>query len=473
MDRRPFALALDWTLGITCACLTGSIPALAQPHLWPPEPAPEGMTLRWTDAGPSRAYTVQVRDRLQGGLWLLPGPNTAWPISERQWIDFAAPPPARFYRVLAVPAAERGRLLTSRFDRTMTRLEITLLLQAIGVSLPPLHDVRLYKFTYETIGPWGERTHASAALVVPVTPGRAWPLFSYQHGTIVRTNDAPSAMNPYGELAVGLVFASRGFVSVLPDYLGLGDSPGLHPYHHARSEATACVDALRAARTLCAQQAVSLNDQLFLAGYSQGGHATLALHREIEFFHTNEFNLIASAPMAGAYDLSGVTTEDVLSSRPQPNPYYFAYLLAAYQSVYELTNRLADLLVPPYDSVLPPRFNGQFSGSEINAVMPSNPLLILKPEVLAAFRNDPDHPLRLALRDNDLHRWRPTRALRLYHCSGDADVVFANSEVALQSFHQQGATHVQLFNPVPGGSHGDCVYPSLLSALQWFESLRR
>ncbi len=105
--------------------------------------------------------------------------------------------------------------------------------------------------------------------------------------------------------------------------------------------------------------------------------------------------------------------------------------------------------------------------------MPSNPLLILKPEVLAAFRNDPDHPLRLALRDNDLHRWRPTRALRLYHCSGDADVVFANSEVALQSFHQQGATHVQLFNPVPGGSHGDCVYPSLLSALQWLESLRR
>jgi hypothetical protein len=64
MDRRPFALALDWTLGITCACLTGSIPALAQPHLWPPEPAPEGITLRWTDAGPGRAYTVQVRDRL-------------------------------------------------------------------------------------------------------------------------------------------------------------------------------------------------------------------------------------------------------------------------------------------------------------------------------------------------------------------------------------------------------------------------
>lgn len=457
--------------GSMCLFQPANLPAQVQ--LLPPAHTPEGITLRWTRTETGLAYTVQARDRLAGGLWLLPDLTTDWPVSSTQWTDPVAARSSRFYRLLVVPAADRGRLLASQFQRTLSRFEISLLLQLAGVPLTPFHDVHLYSFRYETIGPWGERTLASAALAVPATRGIAWPLLSYQHGTIVRTNDAPSRMNLTGELGVGVVFAARGFVAVLPDYLGLGDSPGLHPYHHARSEATAGLDALRAARTLCAQQSIPLNGQLFLAGYSQGGHATLALHREIEFFHTNEFDLTASAPMAGAYDLSGVTTDDVLSGRPQPNPYYFAYLLAAYQSVYQLTNRLADLLAPPYDTLLPPLFNGNYGGSELNAVLPSDPLQILKPEVLAAFRADPEHPLRLALRQNDLHHWRPTRPLRLYHCSGDRDVIYANSTVALQSFHQQGATHVQLLNPLPGGDHGACVYPSLLDALAWFETLRR
>lgn len=473
MKRRFHACLPHALLGASLVGFPGPLDLPAQVRLLPPAQTAEGITLQWTDAGPGRAYTVQARDRLEGGLWLLPQAPTDWPVLSTQWTDAGPDRPSRFYRVLVVPAAERGRLLGSQLQRTLSRFEISLLLQLAGVPLTPVHDVRVYSLRYETLGPWGEPTVASAALAAPATTGSPWPLVSYQHGTIVRTNEAPSRMNLTGELGIGVVFAARGFVAVLPDYLGLGDSPGLHPYHHARSEATACVDALRAARTLCTRQAIPLNGQLFLAGYSQGGHATLALHREIEFFHTNEFDLTASAPMAGAYDLSGVTTDDVLSGRAQPNPYYFAYLLAAYQSVYQLTNRLADLLVPPYDSLLPPLFNGNFGGGEINAVMPSDPLAILRPEVLAAFRNEPDHPLRQALRDNDLHRWRPTRPLRLYHCSGDRDVIYANSEVALQSFHARGASHVQLFNPVPGGDHSACVYPSLLDALAWFESLRQ
>ena len=34
----------------------------------------------------------------------------------------------------------------------------------------------------------------------------------------------------------------------MPDYLGMGESPGLHPYVHGESEATATLDMIRAAR---------------------------------------------------------------------------------------------------------------------------------------------------------------------------------------------------------------------------------
>ena len=108
----------------------------------------------------------------------------------------------------------------------------------------------------------------------------------------------------------------------------------------------------------------------------------------------------------------------------------------------------------------------------INAAMPGDPVQILKPEVLAAFRNNPRHPLRLALQDNDLYRWLPQTPMRLYHCQADQDVIIANSQVALASFQALGDTQVQLIDPVPTANHTGCSQPSLLRAKAWFDSLR-
>ncbi len=198
----------------------------------------------------------------------------------------------------------------------------------------------------------------------------------------------------------------------------------------------------------------------------------MALHRELESYHTNEFTITASAPMAGAYELSGVTTTNMLLGGVQPNPYYFTYLLAAYQSVYHLAPTFADLLQPPYNTTLPPLMNGNSSGSQINAAMPVDPLLILKPELLADFRTNANHILRQALRDNDLYAWTPQRPMRLYHCAGDQDVIKINSLVAQASFQNRGV-QVPLIDPMPTGDLGDCAMPSLLLAKAWFDSLKQ
>ena len=218
---------------------------------------------------------------------------------------------------------------------------------------------------------------------------------------------------------------------------------------------------------------VALNGQLFLMGYSHGGHVTMALHRELEQYHANEITITASAPMAGAYDLSGVLADDVLVGWPMPNPYYFALLLASYQPVYGLSGSLSELLAPPYDTKLPPLTDGQHTGEEINAVMPADPVKALRPDYRAAFRTQPDHPLRLALRDNDLLRWTPRAPMRIYHCRADADVIFLNSKVALDNFRARGATQVELIDPTFAADHGGCWIPSLLLAKKWFDSLRK
>jgi hypothetical protein len=475
-NRNPMARAFRvGGVAFTIVVSWWAVTAVAQPtdlDLTVAKAGPGEIEVRWNDASPGLVYSVQSRPALANdiGIWLTRSDQRPWPVSGVSWTDNLSGQPTQFYRVLALPATERGRILSVSESTTVTIPEIELLLELADIPVAPEYAVDIRKVVYETLDPWGGRTQASGAMVLPVDTALPLSLLSYQHGTLVLTNDVPSAMTE--QILPGVGFASLGYAVAMPDLLGLGDSPGLHPYHHARSEATAGVDMLRAVRTWCETNDIALNGQLFLIGYSHGGHATMALHREIESFHADEFVVTASAPMAGAHDLSETTAGDLLSGRSMPNPYYLVYLLAAYQEVYRFSDQLADLLAAPYDSTLPPLLNGTNSGDAINLAMPSDARLILKPSLLAGFESDGQHPLRLALRDNDLIHWTPMAPVRLYHCRADQDVIFANSEVALASFHARGALQVQLIDPEPTADHGGCTLPAFLLAKDWFESLR-
>lgn len=428
--------------------------------------------MQWQHAATDAAYAIHFQDQLDDGIWRLAPSDDPFPVEGDRWLSPPVTNAARFYRLSAVPAAERGKVLSATLAGTMSAVLLDYIFDQAGIPVTPQYDVRIYTVLYETIAPACGRTLASGVLVLPESAGAPLPLACYQHGTITQTNKAPSSLDIMGEFGIAVALGTSGYAATIPDYLGLGSSPGFHPYHHARSQATAGVDLLRAARTVCASNNVPLSGRLFLCGYSQGGHAAMALLRELEIFHTNEFTVTACAPMAGAYDLSGTTTADFLSARPKPNPYYFLYLLAAFQEVYRFAPSLADLLVAPYNATLPPLLNGNTTGNQLNQAMPPDPVAILKPEYLSAFRANPRHPLRLALQDNDLHRWKPRAPMRLYHCSGDRDVVPANSQAAYASFHAQGATQVELIDPQPGADHGGCAQPSLLLAKSWFDSLK-
>lgn len=377
-----------------------------------------------------------------------------------------------FYRLRLVELLGRGTVLTNLHLRSYSQSDLAALLQQYPVPGITARAVDAWKIVYQTLDARGQSTHASALVVAPAAPDRPLPILSYQHGTVTERDDVPSRLNDEGD--IGLLMASAGYIAVLPDYIGLGDSPGFHPYHHAKSEATAVVDAIRGTRDSLSARNLQWNQQLFLTGYSHGGHSTLAAQRELELLHTNEFTVTASAPAAGAYDLSGTTTADLLSTRVPPNPYYTAYLLAAYVDVYGLAPDLASLLRAPYNTSLPPLLDGRHGGSEINAAMPPRPTDIFRPDYLQAFRDDPNHPLRVALRDNDLHTgWVPKARTKFFHCRGDQDVVFANSQVAFDTFKAAGAPSIELIDPFSLANHSTCALLALPQAKLWFDSLKQ
>ena len=434
-----------------------------------------GFSMQWSNGVAGQAFTLQSRDRMTNSIWLTLDSPQPWPIAQTQWSDtISTTQLLRLYRVVAVPPATRGKLLSSSFVDTYSAGALNIIFGFYGITnITAQYGVNRYQVIYETIDPMGGRTTASGGLFLPQQTGKNWPLLSYSHGTITQTNQVPSVGLTEDTLA-GFAFASVGYASAAADLLGLGASPGFHPYLHARSEATASVDMLRAARSFCASNSIGLNGQIFVTGYSQGGHTAMALHWELERYHTNEFTVTASAPMAGPYDMSGVEMNDILSPRCPPNPYYAAYVLMAYQSVYALAPSWSNLVVAPYASTIPPLFNGNTSGTTINGAMPAcNISTILWPAVVSSLTNDPGSPLYQALRDNDLYRWKPVAPMRLYHCSGDLDVLPANSVVATNNFWALGATQVLLIDPQPGADHSSCAIPSLAAAQAWFDTFKQ
>lgn len=332
------------------------------------------------------------------------------------------------------------------------------------------YEVDFYKINYRTIHPNGDSVDVTGAIAVPKNVDCPVPLASYQHGTVASKTNVPSYEN--GESQIGILYASGGYAVAMPDYIGLGDSPGIHLYVHAESQADAALDLLRAAEEMQADLGFEWNDQLFVFGYSQGGHATAALHRMIQEEAGDEFTVTASAPMSGPYDISGVQAEVLTNNEPYPTPGYLPYVVLSYNEVYgTLYDELSDVFKPEYAEIIPDLFDGTNSMGFINNQFPDIPNEMLLPEVFEAFQNDPEHPIRVALEDNDVYDWAPQAPTRLYYCNQDDQVGFMNSVVAEEAMIANGAPDLEAIDGGPF-DHGGCAPLALISGYLFFENYR-
>jgi pimeloyl-ACP methyl ester carboxylesterase len=348
-------------------------------------------------------------------------------------------------------------------------------LLGIVPDIPATYDVDYYKLTYNTVDVDGNETVASGSVAIPVnTECMSVPLAVYCHGTVLRQNDVPSADNAEGFLTK--VMASTGYIVIAPDYLGLGENPGIHPYVHAESQATATIDLIRAAREFLETASISDNGETLITGYSQGGHAAMATLEYAEDEDINdELGIKAGAPCSGPYNISDTQANVILSGGPYSNPGYIIYVLMSYQLVYgNLYENLSDVIQQPYADDVAPYFDGmqdEFDMGEVNAILPNTIEELMVDTVLENFENNINHPLWVALRDNDNYDWTPQVPLRMYYCTGDEQVAFENSIVAEETMLQNGAEDVASVNSMPGASHGGCVFPALTDAFQFFTSV--
>jgi hypothetical protein len=332
------------------------------------------------------------------------------------------------------------------------------------------YDVNAVKIIYNTIDGKGNPTIASGVVFLPAVQNEtAVPVFSYLHGTLTKDLDAPSYLAGI-ESTIGWIMSMDGYISVLPDYLGLGDGPGVHLYSHANSEASASIDLLKAANLFCLNPLVLAkpNGNLYLCGYSQGAHAALATQQELEKNPIPNLTLQKTVAGSGAYSLSFIQKNFLFDNPTYPNPSFLPYLLLGYQDVYgNLYSNLSQVFVPPYDTQMPGFFNGLLDVDEIDGQLPVNWKSMFVPKYLWNIQYNYFHPVNVDLRKNDLIDWKPKTDLYLYYSLGDELVAKENSMLAYLSFRLKGFRNVTCL-PVGNLTHAATApYVLLLAKLQF------
>lgn len=149
---------------------------------------------------------------------------------------------------------------------------------------PARNAVKLYRVTYSSVVPErGNRPIQTSGLVaVPDTTETAFPMVSYQHGTVYGKEQVPSFPDQSAETQLMIAqFAGQGYLVIGADYFGMGASREPEGYLVKASQQQAPADMLSAARSVLA--ALKLKDtKLFLAGWSQGGFVTMAFLEKLE-----------------------------------------------------------------------------------------------------------------------------------------------------------------------------------------------
>ena len=366
--------------------------------------------------------------------------------------DPAGPVPARTLVSSSLLTEITAAQLRSRYTGTSAVLQFFI-----------RYGVKVYRLDYNTTNTDGTKIKASGAVLIPSDVPTALPMLSLQHGTIQSDSDAPSYFGSGSEVyTFGSVLASQGYIIAAPDYIGYGASRDVpHSYEHRSSLATASLDMLRATREFLSEGNVNWDKRLYIAGYSEGGYATMALQKKIEEETNGEFNLMASSCGAGAYDKSAFMRQ-VVNERSSGSAYInrlYIWVLLTYNRIYGLNRPMSYYFREPYATQVTAKGKDADIGVSLNTTFTDS----FKKAVL----DGKDVEFLKAVQDNDIHDWKPRTPTRLFHGDADDTVLYLNSLNAYNAMQKRGASNVELVT-LRGANHASGILGFITGTYSFF-----
>ena len=189
---------------------------------------------------------------------------------------------------------------------------------------------------------------------------------------------------------------------------------------------------------------MALDGKVFVTGYSQGGHASLATQKLIETNYATEFQLAGAGHMSGPYNLV-LSVQQALSEVPLGDlgsTYYIPFTVTSLQKVYgDLYATPGQFFESPYDATIEGLFPGSSTVSVAHLILEDKLPVLLSELVTDEFIRaamDPASALYRALSVNSPIDFVPKAPTLLCGGSKDPVVTYENTRSALTAFQASG-----------------------------------
>jgi pimeloyl-ACP methyl ester carboxylesterase len=199
-------------------------------------------------------------------------------------------------------------------------------------------------------------------------------------------------------------------------------------------------------------------------GFSQGGHAALAVERELEALDDPRFQVKAVASIAGPFYLREVSFPQALTGKAKSHPFYLAYIAYSYSQIYG--QPLESLLKPRYVEAVPKLFDGEHEPEAMSGALPDDPRELFTAEFLEAYAQGGSHWFLEALKENNVDDWKPLAPVRMYYGETDVDVSPEEARRAEAAMKKKGANVAAI--SVGRHDHEASALRGIPRAIRWF-----
>jgi len=383
-----------------------------------------------------------------------------------------------------------SNLVSSTRSGTMSVAQVNGQIQKkFGSSVSPTaQPLDLYKVSYRSRDEKNRDVVLSGLIVLP-KGGAPNGLVIFNHGTIVNSALAPSRFtgksNASEAEVATLAFASGGYAVAMPDYLGLGDHKGSHPYPLGAANSRSAVDIIEPARRLAERQNAEVGSRLFVTGYSEGGAVTMWTVRDLESKSGALYDVTAAAPASGPYDLSDTTRKWMLAAPTSQEEFIIRLYLASYMAYYFHKSsgvKLTEYFKPAMALTISQAFKGTISDENIIKRLALAAILMrsknsLENVITARFKKslenlDTSDPVIREMQKSDCYDWSPRTKMLLISLSGDKVVDPANTEKTLRTMRRRGVSPETLHQYVMKDTslnHVTAIAPAMAQARRFFD----
>ena len=334
--------------------------------------------------------------------------------------------------------------------------------------LPVNNGVYVYEVAYLTSWIDGTPVKATGIIMIPDNLHADYSTIIYHNGTnIMKKREQDLGYNQFS-ICAGL--AADGYVVAIPDYIGRGGGEKHQLYLDAQTEAQNSVDMLLSANGFLEEKGDGPIHDLYITGYSQGGHAAMATQRLVEKNYMDQLHLVASSPMSGPYDLAASVVME--PEQKEGDWVLFMYLVKSFQDAYHIRSSMSDIFVAPWDSLVNIYFDGYTKYGTIRQTLPKELDRIFQKDFLTTEFLTTSSSFRDLLKKNSVYDFVPTVPTQLCYCADDEVVSIQNSATAYAWMKDNGAKKLKLVDAGKNLDHEECAIFTFIYTKFFFDKYR-